>query len=83
MKIEKLEGGARFRLWYGRNGDWGGSLWHGKAKCIEGDWESEGWRLYLADSADVCDVGASLHRVLSEHVGQGKKKRVEITVRFV
>ena len=84
MKIERLEDGIRFRAWVGHNSEklddkWG-LLWDGPGKQ-DGIW---GWTA-TGDTDIHMSLGECcvLGRRLLAPVEPGKRRRVEITVRFV
>jgi hypothetical protein len=91
MKIEKLENGIRFRAWVCRHDNYTpweegkpatkqGILASGPARLTEdntGHWW--GTDDDLGELAECCVVGNALLRCVKER----KKRRVEITVRFV
>jgi hypothetical protein len=94
MKIEKLEDGIRFRAWLCRDSNYvswqedrpttkQGAIIVGPAKlCGEDEmrcWEASNPDDDLASLAECCDIGDALLTRAKER----KKRRIEITVRFV
>ena len=84
MKVKKLEDGFQFRAWVGRSDedsepDWG-LLWDGPGEHIDAwGWDAEG----SAAIDHSLDASCNLGKHFLAPVKPGKKRRVEITVRFV